>query len=321
MQINRRRFSAILPAMLAPAGAVRAQDRNVRILVGYAAGGAVDLVARAVAEGMRDSGYTAIVENKSGASGRLATDALLMAPPDAASLVMAPTGNITLAPHIFKSVRHDLLTQLTGVSTAADMSFALAVGANSPAKTLKDYLSLAKSHPAYATYGTPGAGTAMDFIGQILSRESGVALTGIPYKGGSAAVTDAIGGTLSAVITTLPNLIPLHRSGKLRLLATSDAQPNSSFPEIPTFKALGFPSLVVSETFAIFARTGTPQAAVDRLHRAIDAAVKSAKVRAVLTKAEFEPRSMAPDELNRLIRSEYARWAEIVKATGYTAGA
>jgi len=318
--LDRRRFNALIPAAaLAASGAAFAQGKTLRILVGYAAGGAADTVARAVAEGLRDSGFNAIVENRPGAAGRLATDALLLAPADGNTLVMTPTGNLTLAPHIFKAARHDLLAQLSGVGTAARMSFAIAVAANSPAKTLQDYLAQAKADPHLATYGTPGAGTAMDFIGQMLSKDAKVALTGVPYKGGSAAVTDAIGGTLPAVITTLPNLLAMHRSGKLRLLATSDGETNPAVPGVPTFKSQGFPGLVVTETFAFFAKAGTAGAMVGELNRAITAAVKSPKVAAILQKAEYEPRSMAPDELNAMIKTEYTRWAEIVKATGYTA--
>ncbi|HZF84728.1 MAG TPA: tripartite tricarboxylate transporter substrate-binding protein [Burkholderiaceae bacterium] len=318
--LGRRQFAGYLGASaLALAGLPSfAQDKTLRVLVGFAAGGAADTVARAVGEGLRDCGYTTIVENKAGAAGRLATEALIAAPADGATLLMTPLGNLTLYPHVFKSLRYDPLKQFAGVGTACTMSFALAVGANSPAKTLKQYLEMARADNALAAYGTPGAGTAMHFIGQLLAKGAKVSLTHVAYKGGSAAVTDAIGGTLPAVITTLPNLLPMHRAGKLRILAISDEAPLAMLPGVPTFKSAGFPDLVVTETFAFFARAGTPAPVVAQLSQAVAQAVKSEKVASLLQKQEYLPKASTADALDRQLRDEYARWAGIVKAAGYT---
>ncbi|MDQ8034314.1 MAG: tripartite tricarboxylate transporter substrate-binding protein [Bordetella sp.] len=319
MTMNRRQFAGYLGASALGLSAIPtfAQEKTLRVLVGYAAGGAADTVARAVGEGLRDSGYTTIVENKAGAGGRLALESLIAAPADGTTLLMTPMGNLTLYPHVFKSLRYDPLKQFAGVGTACTMSFAIAVGANSPAKTLKQYLDLARADNALAAYGTPGAGTAMHFIGQLLARNAKVPLTHVAYKGGSAAVTDAIGGTLPAVITTLPNLLPMHRAGKLRILAVSDEAPLAMLPGVPTFKAAGFPDLVVTETFAFFARTGTPAPVIAQLNQSITQAVKLEKVASLLQKQEYLPKTTTVDTLDRQLRDEYARWAGIVKAAGY----
>ncbi len=319
MLLNRRRFNALVPTSLALSSSAWASDKTLKILVGYAPGGAADTVARAVADGMRESGYNAFIENRAGAGGRLAIDALMLLPADGDALVMAPSSNLTLSPHLLKSARQDLLSQLSGVGSAARMSFALAVSANSPARSLKDYLALASAHPAQSAYGTPGAGTAMDFIGQMLSKDSKVALTSVSYRGGSAAVNDAVSGTLPAVITTLPNLMPMYRSGRLRLLATSDVAQNPSTPDVPTFAAQGFPRIAVTETFGFFARAGTPRQTIADLNRAIGAAARRDRVSALLQKAEYEVRVTTPEQLDQLVKSEFTRWGEIVKATGYVA--
>jgi len=320
MSMSRRQFAGYLgvSALALNSRLALAQDKTLRILVGYAAGGAADNVARIVAEGMRDSGFTSIVENKAGAAGRLATEALIAAPADGSTLLLTPLGNLTLYPHVFKSLRYDPLKQFASVGTASTMSFALAVGANSSAKTLQEFLDMARKDNALAAYGTPGAGTAMHFIGQLLARSAKVPLTHVAYKGGSAAVTDAIGGTLPAVITTLPNLLPMHRSGKLRVLAVSDEAPLATLPGVPTFKSLGYPDLVVTETFAHFARTGTPASAIAQLNQSITQAVKSEKVASLLQKQEYLPRTSTPQALDKQMREEYARWGAIVKAAGYT---
>lgn len=319
MTMNRRRFAATLTTLAGamPFAGLRAQDRNLRVLVGFAAGGAADTVARAVGEGLRDAGYNALVDNKVGAGGRLATEALLAAPADGTTLLMTPMGNLTLYPHVFKALRYDPLKQFAPIAPACSMSFALAVGANSPARTLAEFIALAKANPSAAAYGTPGAGTVMHFIGQLLGRHAQIPLTHVAYKGGSAAVTDAIGGTLPSVITTTPNLLPMHRAGKLRILAISNEVPLATLPGVPTFKSLGFDDLVITETFAFFARSGTPAPMVAQLNRAVSQAVNSDKVAGLLTRQEYQTRTATPEALDRQMREEYARWAGIVKATGY----
>lgn len=316
MFITRRAFVGLLGASSLAFPSL-AQARTLRILVGYAAGGAADVVARAVAEGLRDAGYTVIVENKAGAAGRLATEALLAAPADGGTLILAPQGNLTLYPHVVKA-KFDPLKELTPIAPACRMSFALAVGSNSPATSLQDFLAQAAKTPAMASFGTPGAGTAMHFIGTLLGKHANFPFTHVAYKGGSAAVTDAVGGHLPAVITTTPNLLPMHRSGQLRILAISDDVPNAALPGVPTFKAAGYPDLSISEAFAFFARSGTSPALIAQLNQAIGNAVKLPKVSQVLEKAEFTPLTMSPEAMDKQLQAEHANWARIVKSVGYT---
>ncbi|WP_028600785.1 Bug family tripartite tricarboxylate transporter substrate binding protein [Ottowia thiooxydans] len=320
MSMSRRRFAGVLGASALGCATPHsfAQDKTLRILVGYTPGGAMDTVARAVGDGLRNSGYSAIIDNKAGASGRLAMEALLAAPADGTTLLMSPMGNLTLYPHVFKNLRYNPLKQFAGVNTACTMGFALAVGANSPAKTLEQFLEMARRDNGLAAYGTPGAGTAMHFIGQLLAKASQVPLTHVAYKGGSVAVTDAIGGSLPAVITTLPNLLPMHRTGKLRILAISNEAPLAALPGVPTFKSAGFPDLVVTETFAFFAHTGTPAPVIAQLNQSITQAVKSSKINALLEKQEYLPRTSTADALDKQLHEEYARWGNVVKTAGYT---
>ncbi|MBN9628256.1 MAG: hypothetical protein ABS38_10075 [Acidovorax sp. SCN 68-22] len=319
MNTTRRQFAGLLgaSALAAHSPFAFAQDKTIRVLVGFAAGGAADTVARAVAEGVRGHGFNMLVDNKGGAGGRLATEALISAPADGATLLMTPMGNLTLFPHVFKTLSYDPLKQFVGVGKACSMSFALAVGANSPAKTLKEFLDLARKDNSMAAYGTPGAGTAMHFIGQLLGKASKVPLAHVPYRGGSAAVTDAIGGVLPCVITTLPNLLPLHQSGKLRILAISDEVPLSALPGVPTLKSLGYSDLVITETFALFARAGTPTPLVAQLNKSVTEAVQSDKIASLLRKLEYQPQTATTEALDKQLRDEHARWSQIVKASGY----
>lgn len=320
MNTTRRRFVGLLgaSAMGAHLPDALAQDRAIRVLVGYAAGGAADTVARAVAEGVRGRGFNMLVDNKGGAGGRLATEALIAAPADGSTLLMTPMGNLTLYPHVIKSLSYDPLKQFVGVGKACSMSFALAVGANSPAKTLKEFLDQARKDNALAAYGTPGAGTAMHFIGQLLGKTAKVPLAHVAYRGGSAAVTDAVGGVLPSVITTLPNLLPMHQSGKLRILAISDEVPLPALPGVPTFKSLGYGDLAITETFALFAKAGTPASLVAQLNKRVTEAVQSDRIASLLHKLEYQPQTATPDTLDRQLREDHARWGQIVRASGYT---
>jgi tripartite-type tricarboxylate transporter receptor subunit TctC len=320
MQLSRRQFTTCLGAS-ALAGVPSlglAQAKVLKILVGFAAGGGADMVARAVGEGLRDSGYNVVVDNRAGAGGRLALEALAREPADGSTLVLTPEGALTLYPHVYKALRYDPLKQFAGVATACRMGFALAVAANSPVRTLQDFLAQARRTPTLGAYGTAGAGSTMHLIGALLGKQAKVPLTHVPYKGAAQAVTDAIGGAVPAVIAFMPFLLAHHKADKLRILAISDATPNPALPGVPTFKSLGYSDLVITDHFAFFAPAGTPAPVIARLGQAISKAVRSPKVSGMLQKADYDVVTMAPDALDKHVRAEHAQWGAIVKAVGYT---
>ena len=199
-----------------------------------------------------------------------------------------------------------------------EFGFGLAVNAAHPARTLHDFLAIAKADPKNAAYGTPGAGTGMHFLGVLLGKKAQLPLTHVPYKGGSAALTDLLAGTLPSMIATVPFLLPMQKSEKLRILAVSGNAPVAAAPEIPTFKASGFPDLTLDEQFVFVARAGTSPDLVQQLSSAIATAVKSDGVSAALRRQDYEPTSLPPDQLRQQLSEEHKRWAEIVKDSGYT---
>ena len=319
MQIQRRQFlGATGAALISSALPSRWSfaDTPLRMLVGFAPGGAADLVARAVAEGMRASGYTTIVENKAGAGGRIAIDAILNAGTAGNSILLTPSTNLTLYPHLYSDLRYSL-ADFTPLGTASEFDFGFAVGANSPATTLQEFLDLARKDARMAVYGTPGAGTVMHFLGIMLGSASHIPLTPIPYKGGSPALTDTVGGTLPALITTLPNLIPMHKAGKIRILATTGSTPSSVLPDVPTFRSAGFPSLTVAEYFMIVGAHSLPSHQAQALSQAVANAVRSPAFAEVMKMQFFTPKVTTPDALNQQLKSEYAFWAGVVKDSGY----
>jgi tripartite-type tricarboxylate transporter receptor subunit TctC len=297
---------------------VSAQAKPLKILVGYPAGGAVDVVARQVAEEMRASGYNAIVENKTGAAGQLATEAMLAAPADGSTVVFMPGGNVTIFPYVYPNLRYGMadLKPLAGVCA---FTFGLGVGPGTPAKSLKEFVDWAKAHPGKASYGSPGAGTAMHFLGVMFGRQAGIDFQHVPYRGGAAAMTDVLGGNIPALATTLPNLVAHHKSGKLRILAFSGDQPLPGLPGVSTFKDLGYPELQISEIFGLFASSKTPVAVQAELEKAILAAAKSPRLVAAIEKLEFDSLVLNSGDFSRKLKTDFDRWGPVIKATGYTA--
>ncbi|OZI71667.1 Bug family tripartite tricarboxylate transporter substrate binding protein [Bordetella genomosp. 12] len=319
MNIPRRHLLRALGAAVCCSALPIAQPKAsspIRLLVGFAPGGAIDLVARALAEGMRAAGYSMIVENKAGAGGRIAVDALLNAANDGNTLLFTPSTNLTLYPYLYKSI-HYQPADFTPLGTACKFDFGFAVGADSPAKTLAEFLALARRDPKFAVYGTPGAGTVMQFLGMMLATASKVPLTPIPYKGGSLALTDTMGGVLPALITTLPNLIPMHKAGKIRILATTGSAPSPALQDVPTFAAAGYPTLTQSEYFMLLGRKDMPQAVGQALAKAMAGAVQSQGFEDIMRQQFFEPLVTAPARLQQQLQQESQFWSGVVKESGY----
>lgn len=320
MQVRRRQFlSAMGAAVCCSALPIRLLQASppLRMLVGFAPGGAADLVARALADGMRASGYTLIVENKAGVGGRIAVDSLLAAGGNGNTVLFTPSTNLTLYPHLYKDLRYTP-ADFTPLGTASQFDFGFAVGADSPAKTLQEFLALAQKNPRMAVYGTPGAGTVMHFLGVMLANASKVPLTPIPYKGGSLALTDTVGGILPALITTLPNLIPMHKAGKIRILAMTGSAPSAALPDVPTFATAGYPSLTLAEYFTLIGNKTLPADQAQALARAVTDAVRSPAFAKIMQQQFFDPKVTAPDALKQQMEREDAFWGRVVKDSGYT---
>lgn len=319
--LTRRHFlsytGASAYAGLAPSLAV-AQGKPLKILVGYPAGGAVDVVARQVSEELRVAGYNAIVENRTGAAGQLATEAMLASPADGSTIVMMPGGNATIFPHVYPKLRY-ALSDLSPLAGVCSFQFGLGVGPGTPARTLKEFVDWAKANPGKASYGTPGAGTAMHFMGVMFARKAGIEFQHVPYRGGAAAMTDVLGGTIPSLATTLPNLVTHHKSGKLRILAFSGDKALPGLPGVPTFKELGYPELQLTEVFACFASSKTPKSSQLELEAAIVAAARSPRLVAAIEKLEFDSDVRSSADLARHLKDDFERWGPVIKATGYTA--
>jgi tripartite-type tricarboxylate transporter receptor subunit TctC len=310
-------------ALLAFAAPVQAQDRMdkpVRIVVGFAPGGTADLIARVVADKLKDTiGQPVVVDNRPGAAGRIAADAVKAAVPDGSTIMVMPIGPMTVVPHTLKQIPYDPVKDFTAIGLGATFQFALAAGPGSGAKTWGEFVAWAKANPNKASYATSAAGSLPHFVGVLLSRDIGIDMVHVPYKGSGAYMNDLMGGQVPSAIDTVADLSEQHRAGKIRILATTGAARAPATPDVPTFTELGLRNMVASGWFGFFAPPNTPKAVIDTLNRGINKALTSPDVVERLTKLGMDPATSTPDEFAKIVASDYAKWGPIVKASGFTA--
>jgi tripartite-type tricarboxylate transporter receptor subunit TctC len=310
-------------ALLALAAPVPAQDRMdkpVRIIVGFAPGGTADLIARVVADKLKDTvGQPVVVDNRPGAAGRIAADLVKAAAPDGSTIMVMPIGPMAVVPHTLKQIPYDPVKDFTAIGLGATFQFALAAGPGSGAKTWGEFVAWAKANPNKASYATSAAGSLPHFVGVLLSRDIGIEMVHVPYKGSGAYMNDLMGGQVPSAIDTVADLSEQHRAGKIRILATTGAARAPATPDVPTFTELGLKNVVASGWFGFFAPPNTPKAVIDTLNRGINKALTSPDVVERLTKLGMDPATSTPDEFAKIVASDYAKWGPIVKASGFTA--
>jgi tripartite-type tricarboxylate transporter receptor subunit TctC len=309
---------AALSAVALPAVAQDKIDKPVRLLVGFPAGGTADLIARVVADRMKDSlGQPVIVENRPGAIGRIAADAVKAAAPDGTTIMVMPIGPMVVVPHVYADITYDPIKDFTPIAIGATFQFAIAAGPQSGAKNWNDFVAWAKANPGKVAYATSGAGSLPHFFGVLLGRGIGVEMLHVPYKGSAAYINDLIGGQIPAAIDAIADLSELHRAGKITILASSGAKRGAALPDVPTFAELGVKNVEAMGWFGFFAPAKTPKAIVETLNRAINRALQSPDVAEKLSKVGMDPATGTPEEFGAIVASDYAKWGPIVKASGF----
>jgi tripartite-type tricarboxylate transporter receptor subunit TctC len=311
--------SALLSVVAPAAFAQVTFDRPVRILVGFPPGGTADLIARVVADKLKDSlGVPVIVDNRPGAIGRIAAEVVKNAAPDGTTIMAVPIGPMAVVPHSTKSLNYDPLKDFTPIALGATFQFALAAGPESGAKTWQEFAVWVKANPDKAAYATSGAGSLPHFFGVLLSSELNVPMLHVAYKGSAAYINDLIGGQIPAAIDAMADLTELHRSGKIRILASSGAVRSSALPDVPTFKELGLTGVEATGWFGFFGPANMPKPIVDALNRGINSALRSPDVVEKLSRIGMDPATSSPEEFSRTVGLDYVKWGAVVKASGFT---
>ena len=298
------------------AGGAAAASGPIKLLVGFPAGGAGDIVARVLAEKLQASLATnVIVENKPGAGGRIAAEQLKNAPADGHTVMIAPPAPIVIAPFTFRKLAYNPETDFQPVAQLVRFPLVMATGGTSPYKTLAEVVAKFKADPKQANFGTSAAGSQLHFLGLMFGQAIKVDMTHVPYQGGAPLITDLIGGQIPIGIDTFG--YDFHKSGKLRFLAQSGAERSSVLPDVPTFKEQGFPTVVGEAWFGAFVPAKTPPAVVQRLSEAMAAAVQLPDVKEKLAVAGMEATGVKEADFVKLVAADRARWKPVVEASGF----
>jgi len=316
-----RRHLIISAASALPFASSFAQsDKTLRILVGFPPGGSLDTVARMLAEKMAVTlGRPVIVDNKPGAGGRIAAELLKNATADGDTVMLAPIVIPVMAPLVFSKLNYNPQTDFTPVVHAASFHFGLAVSSDAPYKTLGELVAWFKASPAKANLGMPAAGSLPHFFGLMVGSEAKVDIVPIPFQGGAPLLTAIAGNQVACGIDVLGEQLELARAGKIRILATSGAQRSKLLPDVPTFREAGFPAIQAQSWFAMYAPAKTPAALVTALNAAVNKALQQADVGERYARLSLELGGGSPADLQKLQDAETARWAPIVKASGFKA--
>lgn len=290
----------------------------IKIIFPFAAGGSGDGLARLLAEHMRASlDQPVIVENRTGAQGRLGVQAVKSAAPDGKTILLTPVAPMSIYHHVYKSLAYDPVADFEPLSQVATFDFALAVGPQVPVKSLKELVAWVKANPNQGSYGTPAAGALPHFFAVAFAKAAGLDIRHVSYRGSAAAMADVVAGQVPIIVTTTADVTEQHKAGRIRVLATSDTARSPFLPDIPTFKEAGY-DIVGSGWYALYAPAKTPPEMIAKLNKAIVAAVKTPQVRERLLAFALVPTGTSAAELAKIQKADSDRWAPAIKASGYS---
>ncbi len=326
MPTRRQLLAASAAALAAGTGLVpraRAQavSKPVRIIVGFPAGGGTDMIARILAERLRGPyASTVLVENKPGASARLAAEYVKSAEPDGSVLLFTPDFTMTIYPHSFRSLSYDPVRDFTAIAPAARSMLTYSIGPAVPqsVKTLADFVAWCKANPAKASYATTSAGGTPHFVGMMLANEAHVPMTAVHYRGGAPALQDLLGGHVPVSINPISETLSFARSGSVRVLAVTGSKRSAFLPDVPTMREAGY-NVVSDSWLGLLAPAKMPAATVNALSAAVGEAVKSPQMVESLAKLGNEPTFQTPGEFAETVKADITRWGPIVKASGFVA--
>ena len=319
-QMTRRLFNLSLTfftvlVTFAVIPAAQAQEKQpLRIVVGFPPGGSADILARMIANALRDD-YSAIVENKAGAAGRIALTYVKGAKPDGQTVIVLPSGPMVLFPHVYKKLDYDAVKDFTPISQIARFQFGVVSGPATKAKNIADMVSKTKSDPTSASYGTPGAGTLPHFMGVLLEQSTGMSLNHVPFQGGAPANNALLGGHIGYKFDVVSETAEMHHSGKARIIAVTGPQRDPQVPDVPTLKESGV-NMEATAWFAMYGPAGMKGEALNKLESAMMKMLRDPAMKEKLIKLGYEPIGSNGVDLATAQKVDLARWEKPIKATG-----
>jgi tripartite-type tricarboxylate transporter receptor subunit TctC len=314
--MSMKRFVLALLAAAAPlfAAAQAYPAKPIHIVVPFPPGGPTDVLGRLLGQALGEAfNQTVVVDNKAGAAGNIGVDAVAKAAPDGSTLGVIPAGNIAVNPTLFAGLPYRA-ADLAPVTMLATVDNVLVVNAEAvPAKNVKELLELAAKKPGALSYASPGAGSQAHLAGALLELSTGVQLLHVPYRGIAPAVSDLVGGQVSMMFAPLQTALPFIRSGKLRPLGIASQKRSPLLPEVPTIAEQGVARFEAVSWYALMVPAGTPAEVIDRLQGATARFLALPETRAKLAAQGMDPGGGSVQELAATIRSESARWSDVVK--------
>ena len=309
-----------LAAATWPISARAYPDRTIRLIVPFSPGGATDVAARLWAEKMKPHLGTVVIENKGGGGGAIGTAEVARSTPDGHTLVFGNTSTQVLIPTIAAKPPYDAIKDFSGIYIVCISPTSIVVHESVPARTLQELIAYAKANPTKLSYGSAGAGTMTNLAGELFKQLIGVPqITHIPYKGAAPGVGDLASGHIPMMTPNVGGpLLEFHRMGRVRILAIASTQRIKAAPDIPTAIEAGLPGMVAANFNGLFAPAGVPRPILDQIAQVTRTIMADEDVQKALVRSGFEPvTDSGPDETNKIVASELARWTPIMKATGF----
>ncbi|CAN7795245.1 tripartite tricarboxylate transporter substrate binding protein [Caballeronia sp. LjRoot34] len=292
-------------------------QQSIRLLVPAEPGGAADFIARLISPVLSANlGQAVVVENKSGASGTIAGNLVAKSKPNGYTLLMAQNTSIVIAPHIYKHLPYNTLKDLAPVTLVISVPNILVVNPNVPAKTVNEFIALAKAKPGTFSFGSAGIGSPSHIAGEMFDKDAGVQMLHVPYQGSAPAVTALLGNQIPVMFAPITAVLPLIKANQLRALGVTTAGRLPSLPNVPTIAESGVPGFDIGSWFGLFAPANTPPDVIARLNRAVAEALKDPRVSAAIAKMASAPVGNSSAAFAALVHTEDQQYADLLKKIG-----
>lgn len=317
----KRRTLGLAAAALLATGLTHAETSTIKIMVGFPPGGGTDAIARVLADKLKDQlGANVIVENKAGAGGQIAAQALKTAPADGSVLFLSHDHTITVIPLTMKNPGFDPAQDFVPVAGFATFVNGLALSGGTPAKSYKDYLAWVREHgKGKGTVGVPAPASVPEFLVKVIGQKNGLDLQAAPYRGSAPMMGDMLGNQIAAGVGSVPDFIENHKAGKIRMVAVIGPKRQAILPDVPTFGELGLAGFEDLPYYGLFAPKGTPKAVLDRYSDALAKVIALPEVHERLTAMGLTVGHMNSEQLGKRERAYSESWARIIKASGFQA--
>ena len=317
LRVSLRLMAAAL--LLAAASVAPAQEypiKPVRVIVPFPPGGGTDLMARVVVQKLGETvGGTFIIDNRGGAGGSIGSDVAAKSPPDGYTILVV-SGAHAINPSLYPKLPYDTVRDFAPITMITSGPGLLVVHPSVPAKTVKEFVALARSRPGQLNFASAGTGTPPHLAGELFKTMTGVSMVHIPYKGNGPAYVDLLAGHVPVMFPTIPTAIPQVRAGRIRALAVTSAKRTEIVPELPTISESGVPGYEVSSWYGLLAPAGTPAAIVSRLQQGVAKALRLPDVGQKLKADGLDLVGSTPEQFGAAIKTEIVKWAKVVKASG-----